>query len=49
MGKVKFQFSWQKDRPWLKSSRISDKYAFCMVCKKDFDINAGICQLQNHA
>lgn len=39
------------ERPALakESSRISDKYAFCMVYKKDFDINAGICQLQNHA
>ena len=48
MGKVKSQGSCQKSRLWLKSSKISDKYAFCMACKKNVDITAGICQVQNH-
>ena len=48
MRKVKFQVLWKKDWPWLKSSKISDKCAFCMTCKKDLDITAGVCQVQNH-
>lgn len=48
MGKVKFQVSWQKDWSWLKSSKTSAKYAFCMASKKDLHITAGICLVQDH-
>ena len=48
MGKVKSQVSWQKDWSQLKSSKISDKYAFFMASEKDLHITAGICLVQSH-
>ena len=48
MGKVKFQSSWQKSRPWLKPQKDKVHYAVCTVCDTELDISAGICQVSNH-
>ena len=48
MGKVKFQESWTKYRPWLKPNKQNIHGAICMICSTNLDISAGVCQVLNH-
>ena len=47
-GKTKFQASWIKSYPWVKSSKKSENHAYCLMCSPKINVSAGVTQLQVH-